>query len=76
MCWKLRAIFETHGHIEFKTSSLVLYLFVKLLPLHTHIPVPIPKLDFKIPEGRTYPPFNFPVEPKIVARKICSAPHF
>lgn len=49
-----RPILETHCHAELKTSHFIFYLSIYFLPPHTHIPIHIPKLDFKIPEGRTY----------------------
>lgn len=63
--------------IELKTCYFVLCLFVNLLSSpHSYMSVAIPKLEFKIPEGRTYLSFNFPIGPNIVARKIWDVPHY
>lgn len=75
MCCKLKVIFETHCHMQCKNPTLY-YLSIYSFPPHTHIPVPIPKLDLKIPEDRAYPSFNFPIGPNIVARNIWDDPYY
>lgn len=41
---------------------------------HIHMTFPTPKLDFKIPEGRTYLSFLFRLVPNIVASKLWGPP--
>lgn len=78
MCCKLEVIFRPilESIVTQNSRHPTTYFICQFtFSFHTHMPFPTPKLDFKIPEGRTYLSFYsllYPILWQVSYRVLCA----